>query len=271
MAHCGKGTLTREHPQKPATWQYLRATCKKLSCDNCGPGKAAQYRAAIFALRREHRLQRHVVLTLDPSLIPPGRDSVEYIQQVWCRFRTFLRDKRGMRLTYVRTIELQKNGTAHFHLILKETITQDSLRKWWVECGGGHQCTIGFRDGNRGAAYITKYITKEFLRTLPAGTRRVACSRPLRLFPPQLPAGWSYTPMSFSIQWMNSYPDVPQHGPFQAEKHYFESESPPIDDSSGGYLPPPTPDKPDYSWWTERKYECLNQSAPASPTPSKPL
>lgn len=229
MSNCGKGTLTRPHPSKPATFQYLAAKCHKLSCKNCGPAKARIYRTAVFKLAAAHQLQRHVTLTLDPGLIPQGRDSVVYIQQVWSRFRSFLARKRGLRLTYIRVLEFQENGTAHYHLLIHETLAQDTLLKAWVECGGGHQVRIRFRDGKRGASYVTKYITKELLLEIPLGTRRISTAQGLRLLEPHVPTGWEYSRldfyahmeicfgMSFSEAWNSTIKD------------YFEHESPPDD------------------------------------------
>ena len=248
MASCGKGTLTREHPHKPQRWQYLAATCKKLSCPSCGPKKKSQYRAAIFRLRKEHRLQRHIVLTLDPGLIPADRSSIEYIQQVWARFRTYLHDKRNLSLTYIRTIEVQENGTAHFHLIISETISQENLINWWVACGGGHQCRIRFRDGNRGAHYITKYVTKELVTPLPPGTRRVATSKGLRLFEPKAPSGWEWNSLPMWVHVANAYTLNVNALEVLPQPEYFESESPPLDNAEGTWAPPRTPEVPTHMW-----------------------
>lgn len=232
LINCGKGTLIRESPSKPGTFQYLRATCKRFSCPTCGPEKKARYRAAIYAVRKEWRLQRHVVLTLDPGLIPPNIDSIVYIQQVWCRFRTWMQANMGVKLHYIRTIEFQENGTAHFHLLIQETLSQDTIIQAWRGVGGGHQCRIRFRDGNRGAHYITKYVTKGGVTELPPGARRVATSREIKLFQPTLPTGWTYNPLSFydclalalSISWEEAITGNIDR--------YFEAESPPEDKST---------------------------------------
>lgn len=232
LINCGKGTLTREHPSKPGTFQYLRATCKRFSCPHCGPEKKKHYKAAIFEARKTFRLQRHVVLTLDPGLIPPNLDSIEYIQRVWTRFRSWIAQHKGIKFTYLRTIELQQNGTAHFHLIWRECISQDELIEAWRACGGGHQCRIRWCDGNRGASYIAKYISKELVTELRPGTRRVACSHGVVLFQPTLPSGWTFNPLSFydcmafalGLSWTDAYTS--------SIDRYFEAESPPEDKST---------------------------------------
>jgi hypothetical protein len=232
LINCGKGTLTRESPSKPGTFQYLRATCKRFSCPSCGPEKKQKYRQAIYAATKEHRLQRHLVLTLDPGLIPPNLDSIVYIQRVWARFRSWLQEHKALKLTYLRTIEFQGNGTAHFHVLMRECVSQDELIEAWVSCGGGHQVRIRFCDGNRGARYITKYITKHGVTELPPRARRVATSREIKLFQPTLPSGWTYNPLSFydclalalGISWSDAFTS--------SIDRYFEAESPPEDKST---------------------------------------
>lgn len=230
MASCGKGTLTRKHPDKLFIWQFLAASCKKLTCPSCGPAKAAAYRKAVYELAQTHGLRRHVVLTLDPGLIPPGIDSVEYIQQVWANFRTYLAREHNLRLTYIRVLEFQANGTAHFHLLIHETVAQDTLLQSWVGCGGGHQVRIRFRDGQRGAMYITKYLTKNLLCELPPGHRVITTARKLRLFEPRVSAGWKWNryPLWIHLEFAGiSCPAAIEAGFIE---HYVELDSPPYDE-----------------------------------------
>ncbi len=224
---CGKGTLSRPHPTKPFVYQYLMAKCHRLRCADCGPKKASRYKQAAIAAAKKHGLIRLVTLTLDPGLIPADRDSLQYIQQVWARFRTYLKEKRGLTLHYIRVIELHESGVAHFHLVIRETIAQENLRLWWQECGGGHQCKIGMPNRRDPAAYATKYISKKYLEELPKGTRIIATSHGIQLFEPKIPTGWVYSPesffsllcltmnVSFTEAWNSSITD------------YFEAESPP--------------------------------------------
>jgi hypothetical protein len=228
MSTCGKGSLYREHPTKAGSFQFLRGTCRKFTCLDCGPKKKKLYRKAIFAARAEYRLQRHMILTLDPGLIPADVDSLVYLQQVWSRFRTWLFTHRQLKLQFIRTIELQSNGTAHFHVLLHETLAQDTIIKAWVECGGGHQCRIRFRDGNRAAAYVTKYITKAIVTELRSGSRRVATSQGITLFPAKLPSGWSYSPVSFVFQIEYTFGLSFMEAHLCQISDYFEAESPPL-------------------------------------------
>ena len=226
---CGKGTLTREHPLKAGIHQYLRAKCKKLACLECGPVKTKHYQAAVHKAAAAHKLHRHIILTLDPGLIPADVDSVTYIQQVWTRFRSWMQDKRGLSLTYIRVIQLQENGTAHFHLVVSETITQETIIEGWTACGGGHQCRIRFRDPHRGAEYITRYITRELMLVLPKGRRILSCSRGILLFEKLLPSGWAYSRLSFLEHIMLSFSWSFTESWLSGISDYFESESPPDD------------------------------------------
>jgi hypothetical protein len=250
VSNCSKGSLHREHPAKPGVFQFIPARCKRFSCPTCAPKKKENYVNAIRMLRERHHLQRHVVLTLDPGLVPEGRASVLYIQQVWARFRTLLRTRRSLSLTYIRTIELQANGTAHFHLLIHETITQQNIIDWWQECGGGHQCRIRFRDGGRAereiARYVTKdlataittvdkfgqfvtrYVTKDLVQQLPDHTRRVATSRGLRLFEPKVKSGWEWSRWPLWMQLHEAGLRTHLDSGHYTEPNYIELKSPPL-------------------------------------------
>ena len=250
MGNCSKGHLHREHPNRPGVFQFIPATCKRFTCPRCAPKKKETYVKAIHAAREQHRLQRHVVLTLDPGVVPQGRPTTQYIQQVWSRFRTWLADHKQLRLSYLRTIELQENGTAHFHLLIGQTLTQETLIEAWVECGGGHQCRIRYRDGGRAeknivryvsknlatttreqqpdGTWITRYVTKDLVQQLPAGTRRVATSRGIRLFEPKPKSGWEWSRWPLWMQLMNAGLETHLDSGHFADPDYIELETPPL-------------------------------------------
>ena len=196
---CVRGVLSRPHPLKPGVTQIFHPGCHKLRCLRCGPIKASAYRAAVYVLAQRHKLQRLVTLTLDPWLIPPNTDSVTYINQVFARFRTKLSERRGLKLTYVRVLEFQRNGTAHLHLLIHETVAQDTLLQAWRTSGGGHQVRIRFRDGNSGASYVTKYLTKDLCAAVPPGRRVITTDRGMLLFPAKLPSGWQWHNWDFGV------------------------------------------------------------------------
>lgn len=189
---CSRGILHRPHPLHIGVHQFLPAKCKRLRCPECGPRKAALYRKRVFVVSQQHGLRRMVSLTLDQSLVPAGTDSVEYINQVFHRWQVTLKREYGLNLRYVRVLEFQLNGYAHFHLLVNLTIAQDTLIKTWVKAGGGHQCRIRYRDGTRGASYITKYITKNLALNVPEGRRMITTSRGIVLLEKTLPTGWVF-------------------------------------------------------------------------------
>lgn len=207
--------------------QCIQAGCKKLSCRWCGEYKAKVYKRAIAELADREKLIRMVTLTLDPGLIPPTVNSVRYIQRVWNRFRIWIRDHKGIKLHYVRCVELQQNGTAHYHLLWRECISQDEIIKAWTECGGGHQCRISIPKHNKGPGYVSKYISKRLAEELGKGTRVVATSRGLILFPATLPSGWAYTKLSFYYAYQASVFPLLLHGVYTETPKYFEHYKPP--------------------------------------------
>lgn len=194
---CGLATATRTDPENAARTQYLRLDCKKLSCPQCGPKRARAYLRAIAKAAEEHKLCRHITLTLDPKRIPAGMDSVEYIRELWSYFRVYLFRKFHIAPQFICVLELQENGNAHLHVLMSQTMVQNWIIESWVAVGGGHQDRIRYTDVHRIARYLAPYVTKQVLERIPPGRRKVTTSRGICLFPKRPPSGWSY-----SKEWM---------------------------------------------------------------------
>ena len=190
---CGSSSASRQDPENAQRTQYVRLDCKKLSCPRCGHKRARAYLRAIAAAAEEHKLCRHMTLTLDPKKIPQGTDSVTYVRELWGYFRVYLFRKFHVSPQFICVLELQENGNAHLHILIRQTIVQNWIIESWVAVGGGHQDRIRYTDVHRISNYLAPYVTKQILERIPPGRRKVTSSRGITLFPKKPPSGWSYS------------------------------------------------------------------------------
>src|SRR5262249_12639364 len=65
----------------------------------------------------------------------------------------------------------------------------DRIDRAWNAVGGGFTW-INYVDVHRVSAYISKYLTKALLDTLPSKKKRISTSRGIRLFQKSRPTGW---------------------------------------------------------------------------------
>jgi hypothetical protein len=179
--NCGRFTVRGVDPSVPGKCKYFTVFCKCWDCVICGPKRAKRYRKAIRKLAAEHGLRIFLTLTLDPSKLG-GENSARYINRVFAKFRTYLKREYGHAPDYIRVLEFQKSGIAHFHVLLKSQIPQSWISKAWSALGGGHIVDIRQREIWKIANYVSKYLTKELLLSAPKRSRRVTTSRSIRLF-----------------------------------------------------------------------------------------
>lgn len=150
-----------------------------------GPGESTRERASRRArtvLRRyatSNRLRYLWVLTFAPS----GEEGLGEYDLARCKRRTALFVKRGLREAlgyrgpYVIGWERHKSGAWHVNVLVGERLDHAAVRDEW---GRGFVWVSRFRsrhgesqrDGaRRAAAYVAKYVTKEFA-DLPPGVHR---------------------------------------------------------------------------------------------------
>jgi hypothetical protein len=172
-----------------------------LSCELCGPKRAARYRHAIAEQAAARKMQRFLTLTLDPKKIPDEMDSISYLRQCWAKFRVYL-GRTYSKVSFISIVELQKNGTAHLHLLVGSYLPVEWIREKWQAVGGGWMVWISrVCDLHHVGKYLSKYLTKELLLSVPGKKKRVSTSRDIKLFPP--PVGiWTYTRKPIRVVWM---------------------------------------------------------------------
>jgi hypothetical protein len=125
-----------------------------------------------------------LTLTLDPSKLH-GEDSTKYINEVFADFRVYLRRKLGYTPPFIRVLEYQKNGNAHFHVLLNCYLPQEWVSDTWSALGGGWVVDIRRVDMHRISHYLSKYLTKDMLMYAPKRARRVTTSKGIRLLEKQ--------------------------------------------------------------------------------------
>jgi hypothetical protein len=170
--------------------QFIRLNCKCWECRYCGPRRAKRCKRAIAAWAEKLQLNRFVTLTLDPKKLN-GEDPTQYLNRTFSKFRSVLHRRYGKALSYIRVLEYQQNGNAHFHLLLNQFIDVEWLRTEWQAVGGGWNVWIKMITIRRIVGYLSKYLTKDLLMSAPKGSRRVTTSRDIRLFEkPKKDAVW---------------------------------------------------------------------------------
>jgi hypothetical protein len=177
--NCGRFTVAGTAAGTKIT-RYFRVDCKCWNCRYCGPKKARRYKRAIREMAESKRLNRFLTLTLDPKLIGSD-DPVIYINKAFAKWRTYVKRKFGVSITYIRVLEFQTNGNPHFHILVDRFIPQAWVKQSWSAVGGGRFVDIRFVDLHRISRYLSKYLTKELLLSAPMRSRRVTVSRGLRL------------------------------------------------------------------------------------------
>jgi hypothetical protein len=157
------------------------------------------YRIRIAKAAEQLKLTKLLTLTLDPKKMAAGEDSTRYINEVFADFRVYLRRRLGRAPSYIRVLEYQKNGNAHFHILLSAWLPQAWVSESWQAIGGGHQVDIRCVDLHRVANYLSKYLKKEMLLSAPARARRVTTSRDIKLLKKE-PGVYAWdAPLHFSV------------------------------------------------------------------------
>jgi hypothetical protein len=187
---CGAWTV-RGTSLDAKTQKFIKLNCKCWDCAYCGPRRARRCRRSIAAWAQKLQLNKFVTLTLDPKKLN-GEDSTKYLNRTFAKLRSILHRRYGKALSYIRVLEYQENGNAHFHLILNRFIEIEWLRAEWQAVGGGWMVGITrVREMHKIPAYISEYLSKDLLLSAPKGSRRVTTSRDIRLFEkPKKDAVW---------------------------------------------------------------------------------
>lgn len=138
----------------------------------------------IYDLARSNEWDWFVTLTFDKRKVEDRYDYGCCVSAL-SRFCRYLRD---LGCTYLFVPELHERGAYHFHGLVRGPlpVTFFKSTRFGDELFNCPAYTYGFssvmkiRDRDRVASYITKYITKGMLETVPKGKRRYLASRKLK-------------------------------------------------------------------------------------------
>lgn len=167
--------------QNEETGETAPYRCGSWDCDCCGHRLRMSLIEEIERITRQRpEMRRFLTLTVDSSA-PVGKASQhEYITDRWNALRTELNDRYDG-LSYVWVREEGENDNPHLHLIVDRYLPQDELSVLSKRVGLGEIVDIRRVDARNMAKYLTKYLTKGSMATLPKGSRRYGSSADIDL------------------------------------------------------------------------------------------
>ncbi len=180
-AYCGKGQFFLLGPKnEDGLFPHVKIFCNKYGCPTCGPKKRYKFQCAIRDAIQKYDLSIFATLTLDPGNCS-ANNSVKYLKKTWNKHRVLQRRELEHLPDYVAVTEFQKNGYAHWHLMLSSYIDPIWLKTSWQRVGGGK--IVDIRSGDNGVgSYAAKYLSKSFDESKYGRFRRVSTSRKIKLF-----------------------------------------------------------------------------------------
>ncbi len=199
-------TTPREHCLKTfgmagilGTWGVLvNIPCGQWSCARCGVKKARRY-AGVARGGCELATERLRLVTVTMPREDP-RESWRLLGPRFGRFSERLARRLGRRLTYFGTVELQRRGNPHLHLLTRDSgyLAKAALA---AACTGSGFGFVDIRQIAPGAGvqYVTKYLHKLAGQEMPKGVRRIRRSRDWFMEPPTIKGtwgeGWQWQPI----------------------------------------------------------------------------
>jgi hypothetical protein len=192
---CGNFTVYGPIKDLFGTIGYKCLFCGSYRCTRCRPPKLHKLRARIAQIANDFRLERMATLTLDPSRIPSGERSDQYIRECWRKMRVYIKREFGNSIDFISVLEFQESGSAHLHLLLNIYIPQAWLSEAWVRSGGGRIVDIRrFVKIHFVAAYLAGYLAgnkiAHTLSLLPRRARIFTTSRSIALWGKKKKTGW---------------------------------------------------------------------------------
>jgi hypothetical protein len=126
-------------------------------------------------------LRRFLTLTLDPEAAPADQDERHrYLTERFNALRTELNDRYDG-LSYVWVREEGEGDNPHLHLIVDRYLPQEELSALSRRVGLGEVVDIRRVNARNMARYLTKYLTKGSMASLPSGIRRYGSSSDIDL------------------------------------------------------------------------------------------
>ncbi len=154
----------------------ISRNCAQWECPVCGPRKAQRY-AGIARGGCELATERVRLLTITSPRESPA-ESWAQLGRRWHRLSESLARRLGRRLSYFGTVELQRRGNPHLHLLLRDSgyVPKAVIHGECFGAGFGLSDIRGIEPG-AGVQYVTKYLHKSAGQEFPDGARRIRRSR----------------------------------------------------------------------------------------------
>ena len=176
-------------------WAVLaQIPCQQWSCAVCGQRKANYY-AGIARAGCALSVERLRLLTISCPRESPSESWAE-LGSRWARMSKSLARRLGTpgkpkRLAYFGTVELQKRGNPHLHLLLRDSgfIPKAEVHQLGYAAGFGFSDIRQIQPG-AGVVYVTKYLHKSAGQELAKGARRIRRSRDWYIAPPKPSCSW---------------------------------------------------------------------------------
>lgn len=168
------------------TGKRYPAACRRWDCPVCGPVKKNilldRMSNGMSIEKQSSRSAERAALEFDTAPAPRRKKKIsgfycrmltltlqegdrQNIMKAYNRFRSSMA-KRGFHWAYGWTKEFMKNGTRHLHIYVDTYLPARSIYECWKMATGNPRCIkphICRFDAHNPAAYMAKYITKEFL------------------------------------------------------------------------------------------------------------
>lgn len=161
------------------TGQYLRGQCNTYSCEYCGYRKARKLQNALRDYLKKFKFIRMWTFTFTDKIVQElsTEEKFKFASKAWQNFLIFARrhpklSKYDRKFQYVKVVELQKNGTPHYHCIFDRYIPRVILNDIWEQVL--HKMQVF--EGKIGNAYVegkpftagkaSNYVTKYLMKTI---------------------------------------------------------------------------------------------------------
>lgn len=156
--------------------------CNSWDCYCCGHRMRMNLIEELDRLVEERpELRRFLTLTLDPETAPDDQARQhKYLTERFNALRTELNDRYDG-LSYVWVREEGEGDNPHLHLIVDRYLPQAQLSALSERVGLGEVVDIRRVDARNMAKYLTKYLTKGSMASLPEGIRRYGSSADIEL------------------------------------------------------------------------------------------
>lgn len=127
-------------------------------------------------------MRRLLTLTISPETAPPDHaDQHAHLTERWNALRTEIEDRYpGMSYVWIRH-EGDEYGRPHLHLLVDRYLPQSALSAMSERVGLGSVVDIRRVDARNAAHYLTSYLGKGALASLPKGLRRYGSSQDIEL------------------------------------------------------------------------------------------